>query len=499
MKKILVLLVVIMMVIGLCSCNGGNAAVATDPIETTSSNTTTETVQTTASATEAQVCEHNYELSKIITKAGPFTKGEDEYECSKCGAKKTEVIPTTIKILAIGNSFSVDAMEYLYNICSDAGIENIVLGNLYIGGCSLDKHWQNIKSGAAAYEYYKNTSGKWVSSAKSINYAVGENDWDYITVQQVSQSTGVAETYGKLDNILNWLEANKPDDCKIYWHMTWAYQQTSTHSGFSIYQKDQMTMYNAIIKTVNDIVLQKPLIEGVIPSGTTVQNMRTSYIGDTLTRDGYHMTYDYGRYATALTWFAKLTGGDISKIDWVPTDHKYIKENIDLIRESVANAIKEPYKITESSYQNRDNTVSVSKEDLEDSSKYTKVDIDFYLKSYYNSSSSDYRSALITKDNSSYSNIAYFAATPLFTKEELPVGSVLVIDKGYQYRPEGWKALDTTTSPRPNNTLEEIVVVTEEWWENYSYRAFNFSYIGSKTAVSEADTAHFRIYIPVLK
>ncbi len=492
MKKILVLFLAVM-ILGLCSCNNENAPTTTS--ETITSDTTVEQeIASTASTTEAQVCEHSFEFSKTITKSGPFTNGEDEYECSKCGEKKTEASPTSIKILAIGNSFSVDAMEYLYNICADAGIENIVLGNLYIGGCSLDKHWQNIKSNTAAYEYYKNTDGKWISSSNSIAYAVSENDWDYITLQQVSQSTGVAETYGKLDKILSWLEENRPNDCKIYWHMTWAYQQNSTHSGFPIYQKDQETMYNAIIQTVNDIILPNKLIDGVIPSGTTVQNMRTSSLGDTLTRDGYHMTYDYGRYAMALTWFAKLTGGDIYKIEWVPEDYKYIKDNIDLIRESVANAIKEPFKVTGSSYKSK---TSIAKEDLEDVSKYTRMNIDLYMRSYYNSSSATYRSTLITKDNSSYSNLSYFAATPIFTKEELPIGSVIVVDKGYQYRPEGWTELNTTTSPRPDNVSEEITVVTEEWWSRYSYRAFNFSYIGSRTAVSEADTSHFRIYIPV--
>jgi hypothetical protein len=38
------------------------------------------------------------------------------------------------------------------------------------------------------------------------------------------------------------------------------------------------------------------------PVGTSVQNARTSYAGDTVTRDGFHMNYDLGRYMAALTW-----------------------------------------------------------------------------------------------------------------------------------------------------------------------------------------------------
>ena len=50
----------------------------------------------------------------------------------------------SVKILAIGNSFSDDAMEHLAVILKGAGVENISLGNLYIGGCSLETHYNNI-------------------------------------------------------------------------------------------------------------------------------------------------------------------------------------------------------------------------------------------------------------------------------------------------------------------------------------------------------------------
>ena len=268
----------------------------------------------------------------------------------------TETLPTTIKILAIGNSFSVDTMEYLYGICNDAGIENIVLGNLYIGGCSLDMHWNNIKSGAAAYRYYRNTSGIWTTCTKSVSDAVLEEDWDYITVQQSSPDSGLPYTYGNLENILNWLEENKPEGCQIYWHMTWAYQQDFTHPVFTNYKNKQMNMYNAIVDTIRDVVWKQPAIAGVIPCGTTIQNLRTSYLGDTLTRDGFHLSFDYGRYVTALTWFAELTGGDAEKINWVPENCAYVKEDIAVMREAVSNAIKDPYMVTESSYKTKEQT-----------------------------------------------------------------------------------------------------------------------------------------------
>ena len=58
---------------------------------------------------------------------------------------------SVIKILAIGNSFSQDAIET--NLLELAQAENIkvVIGNLYIGGASLDLHWNNAKDDKAAY------------------------------------------------------------------------------------------------------------------------------------------------------------------------------------------------------------------------------------------------------------------------------------------------------------------------------------------------------------
>ena len=47
------------------------------------------------------------------------------------------------KILAIGNSFSEDATSYLEDIATCGG-EDCKVVNLYIGGCSLERHYNNI-------------------------------------------------------------------------------------------------------------------------------------------------------------------------------------------------------------------------------------------------------------------------------------------------------------------------------------------------------------------
>ena len=55
-----------------------------------------------------------------------------------------------MKILAIGNSYSSDATRYLYGIARADGVK-IKVVNLYIGGCSLYRHYRNMLSSEKAY------------------------------------------------------------------------------------------------------------------------------------------------------------------------------------------------------------------------------------------------------------------------------------------------------------------------------------------------------------
>ena len=51
-----------------------------------------------------------------------------------------------MNILMIGNSFSVDVSTYVHQIAEAAGKEiNIYV--LYIGGCPIKRHYENILSG----------------------------------------------------------------------------------------------------------------------------------------------------------------------------------------------------------------------------------------------------------------------------------------------------------------------------------------------------------------
>ena len=496
-KHFIVFTLALLLFAVLCSCNNtgeikdttADTTISQSPTGTTQQPETTEPEDT---ETTLQTCEHSYKATVEI-ESGILTEGVMKNVCEYCGDFYTEAIPATksVKILAIGNSFSDDAMEYLWDIMKSGGVEKITLGRLYIGSCSIDTHCMNLIANKNAYTYYKNTAGKWESYTKrTIKSALDEEEWDIITVQQVSGSSGVSSSLDNLKKFVSEVKKAEPL-AKIYWHMTWAYQSTSTHNAFATYNSDQMTMYKAIVDTVNSRVLTNSDILGVIPAGTAIQNLRSSYVGDTVTRDGYHMSYDYGRYTTALTWYAFFTGKSAENVSWVPSSYTAIlNKNIDVIRESVDNAIKTPYEVTRSTHQKapeKDTDADLISYFGYDINDYTELDWALQVKAFYNSSLG---TQLYTEEPNSHQYIA----SKKFTKETLPVGSIIIIDSGYTYRPERWNS-QNTNGGRPGVETTQVTIVTESWWKGYAVRAFNLGTTAKKT-MTESDIVHFRIYVP---
>ena len=258
----------------------------------------------------------------------------------------------TVRILAIGNSFSQDAVEqYLHELAEAEGISTII-GNMFIGGCSLERHVKNARENAPAYAYRKiGTHGKKGEKGKmSLEAVLADEDWDYVSLQQASPFSGMYETYeASLPELIEYVKARLPKKTKLMLHQTWAYASTSKHSGFKNYNCNQLTMYQAIADAVKKAAKANK-IKIVIPSGTAIQNARTSFIGDHLNRDGYHLDVKIGRYTAACTWFERIFKHNV-------VGNPYAPEGLDEARKAVAQkaahaAVKHPYKVTELSITN---------------------------------------------------------------------------------------------------------------------------------------------------
>lgn len=244
-------------------------------------------------------------------------------ECSVDGAAfaaemAVTVNPGALRVLAIGNSFSQDAVEqYLYELAASAGVE-MVVGNMYIGGCDLDKHYGYLQSDQGAYAYRKVVDGvKTERTGVSFSQAFADEPWDYISLQQVSGKSGQYSTFGSLRGMVDGVRTAVPD-AELLWHQTWAYAQSSTHADFPNYGSDQLTMYNAIVAASRSVMNDYSEFAKLIPSGTAIQNARGTYVGDVFNRDGYHLEVTYGRYTAACTWFEALTGIDATTAAYQP-------------------------------------------------------------------------------------------------------------------------------------------------------------------------------------
>lgn len=216
-----------------------------------------------------------------------------------------------IKVLAIGNSFSEDAVEqYLWQLAAAQG-DTLTIGNAYIPGCPIERHYSNIVAGEKGYEYRKVVNGKKSNTGKmGLRQIIEDEAWEIISLQQASHLSGMPPTYEHLQGLkAEVLKFTTNPKVEIVWHLTWAYAHDATHEGFKSYGRSQRSMYAAILNTARREV-PKAGIRHVIPSGIAIQNARMK-IGDYLNRDGFHLSYSLGRYTAACTWCEFLTGKSV--------------------------------------------------------------------------------------------------------------------------------------------------------------------------------------------
>lgn len=219
-----------------------------------------------------------------------------------------------IRVLAIGNSFSEDATTYLQKV-AEGGSVNMYVGNLYIGGCSLETHWSNAQSDAKAYKFFRYYDRFTTKEGVSIKEALESLDWDYVVMQQVSHLSGQLSTYEPyLSNLYAYVKELEPD-AEILLHQTWAYEKDSVHEGFANYNRDQGLMFESLKNTNNK--LADKLDMRIIPCGEAMQNARKDPLfdygngGRSLCRDGFHASIPQGRYLLAAVWYEVLTGNSI--------------------------------------------------------------------------------------------------------------------------------------------------------------------------------------------
>jgi len=272
----------------------------------------------------------------------------------------TLLLVAALKVLMIGNSFSVQMQKAMPPIARNMGLE-LDICSLYIGGCSLERHWNNycaptstpysiaadyrgnddvmttVLRGATRLEAWERNGKRGVRNCTNIPQTLVADKWDVVTVQQASHESWQPASYEPCGG--NLIEAIRRDapSAKVYVHETWSY--TPWDKRLKKWNITPVEMYGALHSAYARFATTHKC--EIIPTGTAVQRLRSelpvrytenSLGGDVVgsarfvqDKDGawqpqgdvFHMGPD-GNYLQALVWTEKLFGVDVTKCTYAP-------------------------------------------------------------------------------------------------------------------------------------------------------------------------------------
>ncbi len=275
-------------------------------------------------------------------------------------------ITKTVKILTVGNEQSVDRAQYLVPMARELGVE-IVLGHLFIQGGYLSSSAGGTTTSNTSFTFYKFSGEEWTTATGySLQKALFEEDWNYVLLSQTVGLAGDLETiqgsiaeHYYLSSLGTYIHYNTKVGgttkytTKMLWNMTWAFEDTATYAHFGKYDYSQEKMYNDIVSATQTALANsqvKKYVKGVIPTGTAVQNLRTSYWFDGITRDGSNLSY-MGKILSAMMLLRSVVDVDINALTFESYEElAFAKPDLEVLKEAVNNAYANPYEVTQSAF-----------------------------------------------------------------------------------------------------------------------------------------------------
>lgn len=269
----------------------------------------------------------------------------------------------TIKVLAIGNSYSNNTTQYISRIAdSTKGNTTVMAASLYFPGATFAQHIANIEQWESIYAdhtleetkqiFYSDTvpnsrkyecltvDGKDIKTIRSFYEAIRYADWDYITIQQSPDGCDDFSTYEPyLIKLYDYIQAeyNRDDmngkKCPpIIVHQTWAFNndmsKNNAYKYYPVNYKNNTEMFKKVEQAYNLAVQKIKEKKGVdvpmIKSGQAVELAQAKYgyartasenlADNTLYADEISHLNKRGCYLTACVWIetlAKLSGTTI--------------------------------------------------------------------------------------------------------------------------------------------------------------------------------------------
>lgn len=308
-----------------------------------------------------------------------------------------------LSVLVIGHSLGIDSTYLLPDIVNNNCMQDITVGMLYRSGCRLGQHVDYLDGKLKKYAYYEfdtsNGQKEWIRAnasgdfltyktgdgmdrfiedgtiAQSLDFALKRKDWDIIVLQagvfeaaNVKDSEYEVNIYNDINRLVDYVLSNdinvetKP---KFAWNITWncpSDKLLNDSYKYNLYNNFRNTdeMYNHIMQTFNDVIVNAYEWDYIIPSAIAMQNAKSSISDDDiLYRDFIHAS-DYGRTIVAYTWYCTLFEEDIEECIIEPISSELVldtfKQNwgIDywlpyfdkcILIESVKNAMGYTYKL----------------------------------------------------------------------------------------------------------------------------------------------------------
>lgn len=235
-----------------------------------------------------------------------------------------------MNVLMIGNSYTVDASRYLHRIARADGVK-LTTACLYIGGCSLERHFRNMHTEADAYELYIN--GEASGFHVSLKEALLNRSWDAVTFQQASHfSMDYASYQPYLDELMAYAKKLCPK-AKHVIHQTWS-DAADSHRLAQFGYLNTQAMF-ADVERAYAAAAEKTGADLIVSSGKLILSLFEKGLSP-VWRDNGHVSYGVGRYALGLLWYRALTGNDIRNNTFADFDEPVSCEEAAIIKNCVS-------------------------------------------------------------------------------------------------------------------------------------------------------------------
>ncbi len=255
-----------------------------------------------------------------------------------------------IKVLTIGNSFANNAATYIRSIGAADG-ENIIVGKANISSSTLETHVRLY--GEDKKSYPLSITGKVVPFNCTLTECLEAEEWDFITIQQVSFKSHLFDTYEPYLTKLNNIIKKHAPQAKVIFHQTWAYTEKCarladpTNSYYTKYfngmtQDDMFAGIEYASKQASETIGCR-----IFPSGLAFQNARkvkpdSSFdnVGGFLNNngDGYHAN-ERGKFLAGAVYYECMTGNSMLDNTYKVSDIS--DENMEILRKAAHEAVLE--------------------------------------------------------------------------------------------------------------------------------------------------------------